>query len=570
MSELTVANASAQMKIVIVGHVDHGKSTLVGRLFHDTGSLPDGKLEQLQKAAESRGAPFEWANLMDALQSERDQNITIDAAQIWFRTKRRQYVLIDAPGHKEFLKNMMTGAAGAATALILIDAAEGIRDDSRRHGYLLGLLGIREVAVLVNKMDLVGYDESRFLAIEAEYRQWLGTVGVAPRVFVPIAARHGDNVAIASARMPWYQGPTVLEALDEFDAPVAAPNRPLRFPIQDVYRFDERRILAGRVESGTIRVGDRVVFSPSDKASTVRTIERWNAAPSDEAHEGESVGITLTEQVFVERGAIAAKEQAPPRKGTRLAARVFWLSRKPLEKGKSYKLKLATSEAVCDVESIDSVIDPTTLVAAAGESAVKQHEIAEVILRARSAIAFDTFGENASTGRFVVVDGCDVVGGGIVRAGGGVQTRIGAELSRPLIVSRNGHAGCVLWLTGASGPAKRKIAAELQRALLARGRHAYVLDDDTIAGGLCSDLALSPRDRKEQVRRIGEVAKLFDAAGVVCIAALSLSLRDEKDWIRGLVPDGRFVEAQTSQSVAQILERLELAGENEEVVEQAG
>jgi bifunctional enzyme CysN/CysC len=222
------------------------------------------------------------------------------------------------------------------------------------------------------------------------------------------------------------------------------------------------------------------------------------------------------------------------------------------------------------VETIDSVIDPTTLVAAAGESTVKQHEIAEVILRARSAIAFDTFGENASTGRFVVVDGCDVVGGGIVRAGGGTQSRIGAELTHPRSIPRSGHAGCVLWLTGASGPAKRKIAAELQRALLSRGRHAYVLDDDTIAGGLCSDLALSPRDRKEQVRRIGEVAKLFDAAGVVCIAALSLSLRDEKDWIRALVPDGRFVEARTSQSVSQILERLELAPGDEEVVEQAG
>jgi len=206
---------------------------------------------------------------------------------------------------------MMTGAAGAATALLLIDAAEGVRDDSRRHGYLLGLLGIRQVAVLVNKMDLVGYDESRFRAIEAEYRQWLGTVDVTPQAFIPIAARHGDNVATGSAHMPWYGGPTVLQALDAFDAPKLAPNRPLRFPIQDVYRFDERRILAGRVESGTIRVGDRLVFAPSGKESTVRSIERWNADRRDEAAEGESVGITLTEQLFVERGAIAAQAAAP-------------------------------------------------------------------------------------------------------------------------------------------------------------------------------------------------------------------------------------------------------------------
>lgn len=359
--------------------------------------------------------------------------------------------------------------------------------------------------------------------------------------------------------MPWYEGPTVLEALDALDAPAEAPDRPLRFPIQDVYRFDDRRILAGRVESGTLRVGDRLVFSPSEKAGTVRSIERWNAASRDEADEGESVGITLTEQLFVERGAIAAREHAPPREGTRLAARVVWLGAKPLEAGKRYKVKLATAETECEVESIDSVLDATTLVTAAGASMVKQHEIAELIFRSAKAIAFDTFGEIASTGRFVVVDGCDVVGAGIVKPGVG-----------PRRAHRNGHAGCVLWLTGASGPGKRKVAAEVQRALVVRGRHAYVLDDATIAGGLCSDLALSPGDRKEQVRRIGEVAKLFDAAGVVCIAALSLSLRDEKDWIRGLVPEGRFLEVRTSQPVREILEKLHFTPGSEKVAERAG
>ena len=197
---------SEQLKIVIVGHVDHGKSTFVGRLFHDTGSLPEGKLEQLQKVAERRGVPFEWANLMDALQSERDQNITIDTAQIWFQTRRRQYVIIDAPGHKEFLKNMITGAANAEAALLLIDAHEGVQENSRRHGYLLNLLGIRQIAVLVNKMDLQAYSQARFNQIEAEYRAWLKTVGVEPKVFIPIAARHGDNIATRSANTPWWGG----------------------------------------------------------------------------------------------------------------------------------------------------------------------------------------------------------------------------------------------------------------------------------------------------------------------------------------------------------------------------
>src|SRR3954451_8180023 len=289
-----------QLKIVIVGHVDHGKSTFVGRLFHDTGSLPEGKLEQLQAISERRGVPFEWANLMDALQSERDQNITIDTAQIWFQTKKRQYVIIDAPGHKEFLKNMVTGAANAEAALLLIDAHEGVQENSRRHGYLLNLLGIRQIAVLVNKMDLENYSQAKFDQIESEYRAWLKSIDVTPMVFIPIAAKEGDNIASRSPRMPWWQGATVRETLDNFQVSQPPTNQPLRFPIQDVYRFDERRILAGRVEAGSIKVGDKLIFSPTNKVSTVKTIERWSAPVTDHAGVGESIGITLTEQIFVE------------------------------------------------------------------------------------------------------------------------------------------------------------------------------------------------------------------------------------------------------------------------------
>src|ERR1700722_18415066 len=218
-----------QLKIVIVGHVDHGKSTFVGRLFHDTGSLPEGKLEQLQKVAERRGMPFEWSNLMDALQAERDQNVTIDTAQIWFQTRKRQYVIIDAPGHKEFLKNMITGAASAQAALLLIDAQEGVQENSRRHGYLLSLLGIRQIAVLVNKMDLVNYSHARFEQIEKEYRQWLAGIGVVPKFFIPIAAKSDDNIVSRSAQMPWWNGPMALEALDAFEIPARPKDTPLRF-----------------------------------------------------------------------------------------------------------------------------------------------------------------------------------------------------------------------------------------------------------------------------------------------------------------------------------------------------
>jgi bifunctional enzyme CysN/CysC len=554
-----------QLKIVIVGHVDHGKSTFVGRLIYDTGSLPDGKLEQLQKIAERRGVPFEWANLMDALQSERDQNITIDTAQIWFSTRKRQYVIIDAPGHKEFLKNMVTGAANAEAALLLIDAHEGVQENSRRHGYLLNLLGIRQIAVLVNKMDLVDYSEAKFQQIEAEYAAWLKSIDVAPKLFIPIAAKQGDNIASRSQNMLWWKGPTVLETLDEFKVAAQPLNQPLRFPIQDVYRFDERRILAGRVESGTIKVGDRLIFSPTNKTSTVKTIERWNAPSNDSAHAGESIGITLTEQIFVERGSIAALETAPPYELTRFKARVFWLGRQPFKKGKKYKLKLATQEVECEIDILDKVIDASTLEIAkrdTKEEYVGRHEVGELTIKMKKPVAFDAVNEIVPTGRFVIVDGFDVSGGGIVAAGNyprrshdshhksqNIYWSHGKVTGRQREV-RNGHLGCVVWLTGLSGAGKSSIASELERELFNLGRHVYVLDGDNVRHALCSDLGFSPKDRTENIRRVGEVARLFADAGTVCITAFISPYRADRELIRKMMPEGRFIEVYVNAPIS--------------------
>jgi bifunctional enzyme CysN/CysC len=552
-------NITEQLKIVIVGHVDHGKSTFVGRLFNDTGSLPEGKLEQLQKIAERRGVPFEWANLMDALQSERDQNITIDTAQIWFQTKKRQYVIIDAPGHKEFLKNMITGAANAEAALLLIDANEGIQEQSRRHGYLLNLLGIRQIAVLVNKMDLQEYSQDRFDQIERDYRAFLKTIGVEPRLFVPISAKHGDNIAARSKNMPWWNGPTVLAALDEFKVSELPDNQPLRFPIQDVYRFDDRRILAGRVEAGSIKIGDKLLFSPSNKASTVKTIERWNAPPQTSARAGESIGITLTEQIFVERGAVAVLETNPPYELNRFKARLFWLGRAPFTMGKTYKLKLATQEEECEIASIQKIIDASTLetVVRDGEqNYVGRHEVAELTLRTKRPIAFDAHSEIVPTGRFVIVDGYEVCGGGIVaddiypkrtadslHKSGNIYWSHGKVTAQQRAL-RNGHSGCVVWLTGLSGSGKSTIATELERELFNHGQHAYVLDGDNSRHGLGSDLGFSPEDRKENIRRIGEVAKLFADAGIICITAFISPYRADRDLVRRMLAGGpnQFIE----------------------------
>ncbi len=553
---VVAGNSEAQLRIVIAGHVDHGKSTLIGRLFNDTGSLPEGKLAQLQASAARRGVPFEWANLMDALQAERDQNITIETSQIWFRTAKRSYVIIDAPGHKEFLKNMITGAAGADAALLLIDAKEGIQENTRRHGFLLHLLGIRQLIVLVNKMDLEKFSQERFDQLESEYRTWLKAIGLDPRLFIPLSARTGDNVGSRSSAMPWWNGPTVLEALDQFVAPATAPDQSLRFAIQDVYRFDERRILAGRIESGSLRIGDKLVFSPTNKVSIVKTIERWNAPASNSASSGDSIGITLTEQIFATRGMIAAPEADPPFEMSSFKGRLFWLGREPLRQGKTYKLKLSTQEAECVIESIENIIDASTLepVTRAKDASVQRHEVADLTIHTRKSIAFDVHEDLPATGRFVLVDGWDVSGGGIVLAGNYPRpTHDGHTKSENIYWSRgkvafqdrevrNGHLGRVIWLTGLSGSGKSTIATELERQLFHLGRQVYVLDGDNVRHGLGSDLGFSPQDRSENIRRIGEVAKLFADAGLLCVTAFISPYRSDRDLVRRILPPERFVE----------------------------
>ena len=561
-------NAALPLRIVIVGHVDHGKSTLVGRFLHDTGALAQGKFEAIQLSCQRRGVPFEWAFLMDALQAERDQNITIDVSQIAFKTAAgRPGVLIDAPGHKEFLKNMITGAARADAALLLIAANEGVKEQSRRHGYLLSLLGLKQVAVVVNKMDLVDYDPEVFKAIEREYRDFLFAFGVEPKVFIPISARVGANVAARSEAMPWYTGPTVAEVLDLFTPPVSAAQGPLRFPIQDVYRFDARRILAGRLESGTLRVGDELTFSPFNKTAKVASIEHWperpgtNGAP-ESVEAGESVGITLTEQIFVERGHVASHVVDAPIESNRVKASVFWLGRKDMTLGGSYKLKLATQELECEVASIERVIDASTLAAPASRDGVEEgsaiqtvsrNDVAELTLQMRKPLVLDNHDRVPPLGRFVLVDGHEVSGGGIVF--GGVYTDRQAVVSQNLTwndgtirsadrARRNGHKGAVVWLTGLSGAGKSTIANALERELFGQRYHSYVLDGDNVRYGLNSNLGFSPEDRIENIRRVTEVARLMADGGFVTVTAFISPYRADRRRAREVALEGgcEFIE----------------------------
>src|SRR6185503_8584574 len=293
---------------------------------------------------ERRGMPFEWAFLMDSFQSERDQGITIDTSQIWFKTPKRDYTIIDAPGHREFIKNMITGAASAEAAIMLIDASQGVQQQSRTHAFLLNLLGIRQIIVVVNKMDLVGGDEKTFQAIKAEYVRYLEEIGIVPNFVIPAIARDGDNLVHRSERMGWYNDATLIAALDSFRSQSDLAGLALRLPIQDVYKFDDRRILAGRIASGCLKVGDRLLFSPSNKVARVKSIEAWHAAEPDEAGPAQSIGITTDEQIFVERGELASHETHAPIETNVFRGRLFWLGRKPLMRGDSYRLRMQTRD----------------------------------------------------------------------------------------------------------------------------------------------------------------------------------------------------------------------------------
>ena len=538
-----------QLRIVITGHVDHGKSTLVGRLFHDTGSLPEGKLEAIKAMCERRGMDFEWAFLMDAFQSERDQGITIDTAQIWFHSPKRDYVIIDAPGHREFIKNMITGASSADAALLLIDASQGVQQQSRFHGFLLDLLGIRQVAVLVNKMDLVGYSEARFAGIRREFTDYLAGLGVSVDHFIPISARAGHNLVRRASEMTWYEGPTLIEVLDGFRPAQRQVELPLRLPIQDVYKFDERRILVGRIESGRLAVGDEILFSPSNKSARIASIEAWHApAPILEAHAGESVGITLTEQLFIERGELASGTVDPPIETNVFRGRLFWLGREPLVEGARYILRLGTLATDVTVQQIERVFDIDDLSRREGKE-VPRHGVADVILRTRQLVALDEAKRLPRTGRFALSDRYNIVAGGLIDMEGYPDQRsivtvksrnlqsVAHRVTREARARLNGHHGGVLWFTGLSGAGKSTIAMEVEKELLRKGYHVYVLDGDNIRQGLNANLGFSPEDRAENIRRIGEVAALFADAGVIAITAFISPYRADRRRARAAAGD---------------------------------
>lgn len=533
-----------RINIVLAGHVDHGKSTIVGRLLADSGALPDGKLAQVKAYCARNAKPFEYAFLVDALKNEQTQGVTIDSARVFLRLGGRDYVLIDAPGHIEFIRNMVTGAARADAALLVVDANEGIQENSRRHGALLALLGIQQVVVLVNKMDLVSFRSDIFENIKVEFSEFLTHWGIRNVTYIPVSGIEGENIIARSARMPWFKGATVVEALGAFTPSAGPSDAQFRMWVQDVYKFtndgDTRRIVAGTIESGSVRVGDRVIFHPSGKKSTVASIEGFNIPKRETATSTEAVGFTLTEQVYVARGELATNTtERHPRMAARLRVSLFWLATEPMVMGADYLMKIGTARVRCTLEAIHNVQDGSSLELRQSDR-VGRHQIADCDLRLAKAIAFDLIDEVPATGRFVIVDRYEIRGGGIIRrALEDRQTKLrdkvllrdykweSSTVTAEERAEKFGQRPALIIVTGEQDSGKKPLARALEAELLTDGHAAYFIGIANVLYGVDADILGAANNRAEHMRRLAEVVHILLSAGFIAIVtAIGITKED--------------------------------------------
>ena len=405
------------LSFVIVGHIDHGKSTLIGRLLYDTNSLPPDKIEEIKKASSGQGRQTEFAYLLDHLEEERKQGITIDTTQVFFKTDKRRYVIIDAPGHVEFVKNMITGASQAEAAVLIIDVAEGVKEQTKRHSYILSMLGLNQVIVVLNKMDTVDFSQDRFNTIRNDAQQWLESIDIEPVMYIPISAINGDNVTGKSEKMTWYDGPTFLESLNTLQNKQPSEDKSLLFPIQDVYKIGDKRINVGRVEAGVITKDDQIKILPSGQVTTVKSIEKF-LEDADKAIASECTGITTTDSVFLDRGDIVCFPGHEPVLTDRISANIFWMSKRDFSNNQKLTLRCATQEVSCKIESINKKINSSTLdIIAENSELIKNLEVAEVIIKTKKPVAIKNFNDVQELGRFVLVYDENTCAGGIITSG---------------------------------------------------------------------------------------------------------------------------------------------------------
>lgn len=536
-------------KIVIAGHVDHGKSTLVGRLLSDTNQVFPERVAKVKNICEQNGKKFEFAFLLDAFEEEQKEGITIDKTEIPWVYKGKEFLIIDTPGHKEFLKNMISGASTAETALIMLDAEEGIKEQFKRHSYIVGMLGIKNIIVVLNKMDLIQYSEEKFKKIESQVLKIYSDLNIKASKIIPVSAFLGENLLTKSDKLKWYKGLTLADALIEVSAHTTTLKTDLRFSLQDVYKFDEKRIYAGKIESGSLSIGDEIKFLPSGSVSKIRSIESWNTpTPVLTAGAGASTGFTLHDPLFLERGEIGYKvtENAPV-VTFQAHASLFWMSSAPLEPKKTYKFKMATQEVDCKIENIFSVFNPQTFndeTPKANESLrMDNGEAGEIIIKFQKNIVCDSFNDYPNTGRFVLLDNHRIVGGGVILAANTIHVfKESSELTTLERAKHYGHEGAILWLTGLSGAGKSTIAKQLEKKLFLMNAKTLILDGDNIRKGLCRDLGFSDEDRKENIRRTGAVAKLVADSGSLVIAALISPFSSDRDLVKSQMEGTKFFE----------------------------
>ncbi|MGD9107953.1 MAG: GTP-binding protein [Gammaproteobacteria bacterium] len=539
-----------RMNVVIVGHVDHGKSTIIGRLLADTDSLPHGKLKAVKNLCAKNSKPFEYAFLLDALKDEQAQGITIDTARCFFQTEKRKYLILDAPGHIEFLRNMVTGAASAEAALLVIDADEGVQENSCRHGYMLSMLGIKKLVILVNKMDLVNYSQSRFDQVVCEYKNFLKQINMNPISFIPVSGMKGDCIASLSNNLPWYKGDTVLSILDSFDKEKSLEEKPFRMFVQDVYKFtefgDDRRIIVGKVETGCLNADDIVHFYPSGKKSEVASIELFNAPGQKSVNTGDAAGFVLKEQIYVKRGELISKEDiSKPIVSSEIRVSLFWLGKNSLQFGKDYFLKLGSAKVKVRLEKILKVINAASL-EEKQHDCVKCNEAAECILKLRVPIAFDLASDNQITSRFVIVDNYDIAGGGIVQQGlnndiswvrDKIHVRnahwITSEISRKERADKYGQNPLLIIITGEKNTGRKALAKNLEKELFSLGKKVYFLGIGNVVYGVDADIKGTDADSSfEHLRRFGEVLNiLLDAGNLVVVTAIGFG-QSEIDLIK--------------------------------------
>lgn len=529
------------MNIVIIGHVDHGKSTVIGRLLADTDSLPEGKLESVKEYCRKNSRPFEYAFLLDALKDEQAQGITIDTARSFFKTQKRDYIIIDAPGHIEFLKNMVTGASRAEAALLVIDAKEGIQENSKRHGYMTSMLGINQVVVLVNKMDLVDFDKNVFDSISAEFTEFLNKVNIKPVNFIPISAFYGDNIANKSENTPWYEGPNVLQQLDEFTKKKGHLELPFRMPVQDIYKFteegDDRRIVAGTILSGSISKGDEVVFLPSNKRSIVQEVEGFNVSPRDTAYADEAVGFTLKTQIYIKPGELMVKASDKlPCTSSRFRVNIFWVGKTPFVKNKNYKLKIGSMRIGVKLVEILNIIDAAELNISNVKDEVERHGVAECVLETSKPISFDLISDIELTGRFVIVDNYEISGGGIILESLSDDENMVTQhvKEREFLWDKSAistkereavfhHKSKFIVITsGSEGNDNliQEIAKEVEKKLFSMRYQVYYLGISSLLHGLAADTAGGYEGRDDHIRQIGELARILTDTGHIFITSV--------------------------------------------------